>query len=293
MAAIHTHYDNLKVARNAPPEVIRAAYKTLSQKYHPDRHNGDKRASQVMAIINASYEVLSDPIKRSAHDAWIAQQQRSASQQSHAARPQPAQPQPGTPSQPRGLLRPVLFHIARNWVLYGIAGLIAWGIFSDPSPPPPGPKPYNPTPAAQTAPQPPKYVRPTTAPNGTPWPTGANYVSGYDRLNAGGLSSVTIDNTQNNSDVFAKLVSIAGSEAFPARQIYIPAYGKFTAENVSAGSYDVRYRDLDTGGLSRSDAFNLEETRTERGIQYSTITMTLYKVQDGNMQTFPLAESEF
>lgn len=41
MKKIHTHYDNLKVARIAPPEVIRAAYRTLSQKYHPDKNPGN------------------------------------------------------------------------------------------------------------------------------------------------------------------------------------------------------------------------------------------------------------
>lgn len=75
MARIHTHYDNLKVARNAPPEVIRAAYKTLSQKYHPDRnpHSGD--AVRIIKIINSAYEVLSDPLKRREHDEWIAREE--------------------------------------------------------------------------------------------------------------------------------------------------------------------------------------------------------------------------
>lgn len=72
MARIHTHYDNLKVARNAPPEVIRAAYKTLSQKYHPDRNPGSPDAIRIIQIINSAYEVLSDPIKRQEHDDWIA-----------------------------------------------------------------------------------------------------------------------------------------------------------------------------------------------------------------------------
>lgn len=72
MARIHTHYDNLKVARNAPPEVIRAAYKTLSQKYHPDRHPGSPEAIRIIQIINSAYEVLSDPVKRQEHDDWIA-----------------------------------------------------------------------------------------------------------------------------------------------------------------------------------------------------------------------------
>lgn len=71
MAPVHTHYDNLKVARSAPPEVIRAAYKALSQRFHPDRNPGITEAARIMAIINTSYDVLSDPEKRRQHDQWI------------------------------------------------------------------------------------------------------------------------------------------------------------------------------------------------------------------------------
>lgn len=72
MPRVHTHYDNLKVARNAPPEVIRAAYKTLSQKYHPDRNGNNPDAIRVIQIIKSAYAVLSDPDKRREHDEWIA-----------------------------------------------------------------------------------------------------------------------------------------------------------------------------------------------------------------------------
>lgn len=72
MAKIHTHYDNLKVARGAPAEVIRAAYKALSQKYHPDKNPGDAKAARIMAIVNSAYNTLSDPARRREHDEWIA-----------------------------------------------------------------------------------------------------------------------------------------------------------------------------------------------------------------------------
>ena len=72
MAKIHTHYDNLKVARLAPPEVIRAAYKALSQKYHPDKNPDDEKAARIMAILNSAYGTLSDPQRRCEHDEWIA-----------------------------------------------------------------------------------------------------------------------------------------------------------------------------------------------------------------------------
>jgi curved DNA-binding protein CbpA len=81
MAKIHTHYDNLKVARNAPPEVIRAAYKTLSQRFHPDRNADNEAATRIFQIISTAYEVLSDPAKRKEHDEWIAKVEAEASAQ--------------------------------------------------------------------------------------------------------------------------------------------------------------------------------------------------------------------
>lgn len=72
MSKIHSHYDNLKVSRMAPPEVIRAAYKALSQKYHPDKNPGDEKAARIMAILNSAYSILSEPQRRKEHDEWIA-----------------------------------------------------------------------------------------------------------------------------------------------------------------------------------------------------------------------------
>ncbi|WP_151445972.1 J domain-containing protein [Lacisediminimonas profundi] len=91
MSRVHTHYDNLRVTRNAPPEVIRAAYKSLSQKFHPDRNPGDPTATRTFQIINIAYEVLSDPARRTEHDEWIAAeeaaQQPPSPHQREASRP--------------------------------------------------------------------------------------------------------------------------------------------------------------------------------------------------------------
>lgn len=307
MAKLHTHYDNLKVTRNAPAEVIRAAYKTLSQKYHPDKHPGNADAERVMALINTSYQVLSDPLERAEHDRWIAEQEAVANASEPGASRSSAVPKPSADTQARypqasaaATSQPAsqtgwgLFsHVLRYWQFYGLVGFLTW-VWVDykPSPPPAGPKPYQAYQPAQ-APVPPPPVRPATAANGQPWPAVAGYVKGLPRLHADGLSTVTVDNSRNDSDVFVKLVSLDGAQAYPVRQFFIPAFGRFTLKNVTAGSYDVRYRDLDTGGLSRSEAFNLNELDTGDGTQYSTLTMTLYKVQNGNMQTYRLSESEF
>jgi len=78
MSGLRTHYDNLKVAENAPPEVIEAAYRSLIFKYHPDRNPGNRKCEEITRILNQAYAVLSDSAKRREHDAWIAQNKASA-----------------------------------------------------------------------------------------------------------------------------------------------------------------------------------------------------------------------
>lgn len=291
MKTFRTHYDNLKVARDAPDIVIRAAYKSLSQRFHPDKNQGDERAARVMAVINQSYEVLSDPAKRAEHDAWIAREEAKLKSTSEKARGDGTQWKATTePPQAKLPNRNMLAAVPQLAVLGLIFGGIAlYDTVTPDRPPPAGPKPYRATPT----PVRPEYVRPITAPNGQPWPVSAGYVKGYQQLHADGLSTVTVDNSRNDSDVFVKLVSLDSANAYPVRQFYIPAFGNFTLNEVTAGSYDIRYRDLGNGGLARSQEFSLEEIPTYGGTQFSNITMTLYKVQNGNMQTYDLSETEF
>lgn len=293
MNQIHTHYVNLKVARNAPPEVIRAAYKVLSQKWHPDRNPSSSEAARIMAILNSSYDVLSNPDKRQEHDHWIAQQERLASQTTHQN--YPSTPIPASEEQQDASdndFGALAKHIRQKWIYYGIAGFLIYIWTHEPSSPAPGPKPYAAAPSNQT-PTKAAYVRPVVAPNGQLWPTASAYVKNYPQLHTDGLSTVIVDNTRNDSDVFVKLVSLDGAQAYPVRHFFIPAFSNFSLNKVTAGSYDIRYRDLSSGGLSRSEAFNLEETPTYNGTQFSNMTMTLYKVQNGNMKTYGLPETEF
>jgi DnaJ-class molecular chaperone len=77
MTKVHSHYENLKVSRDAPIGVIKAAYKALAQENHPDRCKHPD-APRRMQVINDAYAVLSDTTKRGAHDRWIASQVQAA-----------------------------------------------------------------------------------------------------------------------------------------------------------------------------------------------------------------------
>jgi len=381
---IHTHYDNLKVARNASDQVIRAAYKTLCNLYHPDKNSGDAEAGKIMSIINVSYRVLSDPEKRNSHDAWIARMEMHSENEaeinSAIYKPSPCDggrkmhsypgttnysPYQETQDKPAPKFLDVLFILGR-WGLMAVVGLVVILTLSfllykayhkvtspfstasrnfndsrlqgrqsvegddyDGTRTPPIYK-YDSTPSSfspsvskggsnlssqaiqssgsrstdvtkksgvgnstSTATQSKKYSRPDKAPNGSPWPSRASYISGYAKNNLGGLSTVKVDNSKNNSSVFVKLYSVSYARTYPARAIYIPAGSAFKVESISAGQYEIRYQDLRNGGFYKSEVFSLSEKSTSAGVSYSNVTMTLYKVQGGNMSTYPISEEEF
>jgi molecular chaperone DnaJ len=62
------YYELLGVARNAAVKDIRAAYRKLARKYHPDLNPGDKSAEEKFKQIQEAYEVLSDTKKRQVYD---------------------------------------------------------------------------------------------------------------------------------------------------------------------------------------------------------------------------------
>jgi serine/threonine protein kinase len=62
------YYAVLGVAKTASPDEIKKAFRHLAKGCHPDTHPGDKQAEENFKTINEAYEVLSDPVKRSAYD---------------------------------------------------------------------------------------------------------------------------------------------------------------------------------------------------------------------------------
>ena len=61
------YYTILQVDPCAEPEVIKAAYRRLAANHHPDV-DPSPEATERMKLLNAAYEVLSDPVKRREHD---------------------------------------------------------------------------------------------------------------------------------------------------------------------------------------------------------------------------------
>jgi curved DNA-binding protein CbpA len=94
-------YRMLHVQPDAPVEVLRAAYRALMARHHPDRGGGHEHA----ALLNEAWAVLGDPARRAAYDA---KRLRSGSR-AHAgaeARSAPPPPRPPPREAPRDPVPP-------------------------------------------------------------------------------------------------------------------------------------------------------------------------------------------
>ena len=64
------YYEILEVNKNASPEIIEKAYKTLVKKYHPDlqKENEKNKYEEKIKKINEAYDILSNSEKRKNYD---------------------------------------------------------------------------------------------------------------------------------------------------------------------------------------------------------------------------------
>src|SRR5207237_7904732 len=68
MSTKRCYYETLEVDRSADDAGLKAAFRKLAMKWHPDRNPGDASSEVRFKEINEAYEVLKDGDKRAAYD---------------------------------------------------------------------------------------------------------------------------------------------------------------------------------------------------------------------------------
>src|SRR5688500_13372442 len=64
------YYELLGVQKGADDKAIKAAYRSLAMKFHPDRNPGCSDSESKFKAINEAYDCLKDPQKRAAYDRY-------------------------------------------------------------------------------------------------------------------------------------------------------------------------------------------------------------------------------
>ena len=228
---MQTHYDNLKISRNATDDEIRAAYRRLSKQYHPD-YNDSPDALRIMQIVNRAYEVLSDPVKRAEHNAWIdAQNCRPSTPEIFTAYKYPNAEQ-------------------RNYFRWWISGFIVlcfiallW--FFIPS-------------APKTKISSVVYAANPLAPNGSAWPDHAAYVAQYPYL-TDGSNNLSVVNPDEKTALMVQIYGQSLSAYGALRTVFIPADDSFAIEDLPPDTYYLRFMRLDNGRWAQSPHIVIKE----------------------------------
>lgn len=118
-------------------------------------------------------------------------------------------------------------------------------------------------------------------------------IRGCKKRQQGGRSSIMVDNTANDTAVLVKLYPHGKADAAAARVFSIRAKDSWTENNIRAGTYELRYEDMSTSAFTKTEALTIDEQRVDGGVKFSRLTVTLFKVQNGNMKTQSIAKSEF
>ena len=70
MSTKRCYYETLEVERGADDGKLKAAFRKLAMKWHPDKNPGDASSEVKFKEINEAYEVLKDGDKRAAYDRY-------------------------------------------------------------------------------------------------------------------------------------------------------------------------------------------------------------------------------
>lgn len=106
------HYQILGIPENADSRQIKAAYRSLAKRCHPDTNHGSEAAAELFRQLNEAYRILGNEQLRKAYDQKIAAQKPPP-------KPEPAKPKP----QPKTADRPDPQQKFNNF-LYSVLGAI-------------------------------------------------------------------------------------------------------------------------------------------------------------------------
>ena len=91
---VFDHYQILGIPADADIKLIKAAYRSMAKRFHPDTNKGSEAAAELFRQLNEAYRVLSDAQRRKLYDQKITEQQQAENAQQAARQKQATKPDP-------------------------------------------------------------------------------------------------------------------------------------------------------------------------------------------------------
>lgn len=300
---INTYYTALGIHETATQDEIKSAYRKKVLECHPDRNNGSAESQKLFVAVNQAYIVLSDIDKRTAYDNTLVIIRASE--------------RPMVTKEFRACKKETLIIVVIKKALY-IISFLAPMIFvslcvvmceGDSE-------------NVYSSDKDTYVISQGTHNNNThekiEWKslsTGETPYSnkfGQGKYDKNSLSYIEIANGAK-SDAVAMLYDVNRNMVY--RHVYITANDKYTMKNIPEGLYDLKVyygnnwnpdkvngEGFPTGGFLANESFSHSETQdyfdiefvsTSDGVSYPTITVTLYEVSNGNMETEKISKNDF
>lgn len=84
-----THYQLLGIPEDADSRQIKAAYRSMAKRFHPDANKGSEAAAELFRQLSEAYRVLGDGQLRKVYDRKITVQHQTQAEQPVTKRPPP------------------------------------------------------------------------------------------------------------------------------------------------------------------------------------------------------------
>jgi len=236
MSAERSHYEILNITREAPDFLIRAAYKSLSQKYHPDVNPDDPDANATMAAINYAYQTLSDAQKRKSYDQWLDKQIVRRTEPFGTRRSTENSFKTAKKSRPRK--RITIRSLLGAIINFIFLALITLFVLDDPQIAEMRGDLMDVVKASMRSASAPSAQEevPLTSPVST------GFLKGYRQQTLDGPNLILVSNAANNFDAEARLVSLQDDSTNILRFFYVKSGETIEIEGLGNSYYEVRFR---------------------------------------------------
>lgn len=306
----YTLYTILEVNETVSLEELKVAYRKMALIYHPDLNNEIESSHNNFIAIQRAYQTLSNAETRYAYDNKLEERRKAYSENTPKSNPQFTSNKHKSKEKPNAVGVNVLIHVIWYAFIIGLIALAGYYYDDENADRPDDTYKQKSQITIETNSSKSESPRNTTMLNNGDTPYKDFYGKGH--FDKKSLSTIKVCNGDESCVVVVLTDAVSGAYC---RHAYIKKGWYYKMEEIPNGLYDLKvyygngWNKLKTNGsnkpvggfdydesfshLSNSDYISIRQIDLKDRTLYSEHTITLYKVEDGNLRTKDLSKEKF